>query len=131
MGNHIYAIYNTSADLPEQAVFVKEGFSFWAFVLGVAWTLYQRLWLPSIAIIVFYFVLSKLEGHEYISHTIGAIVQTGLGLYIGLNANDWLAAKYLRKGYTLIGVVYAKNESDAQLRFFDNWQPPKSPWVTA
>ncbi len=127
----IYAVYSASPDKVEEAVFVKEGFSFLAFIFTFFWTLYHRLWLPSIAIAVFYALFTQLESRSIISHAVGAIIQAGVGFYIGFNANDWLAARYTRKGYTLIGVVYARNESDAQLRFFDNWKPSSSPWVHA
>ena len=42
-----------SAD-PERFAFVRDGFYFWAFVLGPLWMLWRRLWLVT----VLYFALS-------------------------------------------------------------------------
>jgi hypothetical protein len=43
----------TSAS-PDRFAFVRDGFYFWAFVLGPLWMLWRRLWLVT----VFYLVLS-------------------------------------------------------------------------
>ncbi len=56
-----------SAD-PERFVFVRDGFYFWAFVLGPLWMLWRRLWLVTLL---------------YIAVSIG--VQLGLW---ALNASD-------------------------------------------
>ena len=38
--------YETDAD-PERFVFVRDGFSFWAFLLGPLWMLRHRMWLAA------------------------------------------------------------------------------------
>ena len=40
--------YETDAD-PERFVFVREGFSFWAFLFGPLWMLRHRMWVEFIA----------------------------------------------------------------------------------
>ena len=40
----------TSAD-PDRFAFVRDGFYFWAFVLGPLWMLWRRLWLVTVALL--------------------------------------------------------------------------------
>ncbi|MEO6380486.1 MAG: DUF2628 domain-containing protein, partial [Nitrobacter sp.] len=47
----VYTVHAPSVDetdargTTDRFVFVRDGFSFWAFVLGPVWLLYRRLWL--------------------------------------------------------------------------------------
>ena len=42
---------------PDRFVFVRDGFSFWAFLLGPLWMLRHRMWLVLIAYMVLAFGL--------------------------------------------------------------------------
>ena len=49
---------NDASRAPEQFVFVRDGFHFWAFVLAPLWLLLHRLWLALLIYVVGYGVLS-------------------------------------------------------------------------
>jgi hypothetical protein len=103
----------------QRPVFVKEGFNFWAFVLGFFWMLYQRLWLPALVLFAFNVALVfMLKGHILSAPSIGA-VNTGFNVIVGFSANDWLRAKLSRRGYILADVSAADTLPRAEQRYFE------------
>ena len=44
-------IHPGDADPMENAILIREGFNFWAFLLSGLWALYHRLWLGFFAIV--------------------------------------------------------------------------------
>ena len=60
----IYTVYepplrgHESAPDPERFVFVRDGFSIWAFVLAPLWMLRHRLWLAFVGYVIVIVMLS-------------------------------------------------------------------------
>jgi len=60
----VYTVYepplkaHQSAPDPERFVFVRDGFSFWAFLLGPWWMLRHRLWLAFVCYVILAVALS-------------------------------------------------------------------------
>ena len=49
---------------PERFVFVRDGFSFWAFLLGPLWMLWHRLWLVLIGYLVLVILLQAHRSYD-------------------------------------------------------------------
>jgi hypothetical protein len=111
-------------------VFVRDGFHFWAFLLGPLWMLRHRLWLEFIAYCVFAagltFALTRLGVPAG-----AAPAALLLALLIGMEASSLRRWKLTRRGFTNLGVVVGDGLEDAERRFFDGWvtqpEPPMPP----
>jgi hypothetical protein len=116
---------------PERFVFVRDGFYFWAFVLGPLWMLWRRLWLVT----VLYFALSAgLQLGLWAlgaSGTVKFLVYFLLALLIGFEAGSLRRWTLARRGWKNLGVVVGDDLESAERRFFAAWTPrmPQMPPV--
>ena len=100
-------------------VLIKEGFNWPAAAFTVAWALWSRLWWPAGIIFllgVLLMVVADLLGADQIMQ---AAASTGLATIVGFCANDWHRINLHRAGYSIHGVVVAKNLDGARRRCFD------------
>ena len=122
---------DASAD-PQRFVFVRDGFSLWAFLLTPFWMLWHRLWLA----LVLY--LAASIGLETALHLLGgsdflvAIVGILISLLVGLEAGTLRRFTLRRQGWQDVSVVGGNKAEEAELRFFTAWvqkgrvgQPPE------
>lgn len=125
---HIYTVHvNPAAQAPhESAQFVEEGFNVTAFLFSGLWALYHRLWWPVLAILLCNLIIVQLQHEGSISDIGRVILQAGLNLFIGFQANDWLRAKLARRGFVLTDIVSGDSLIRAQQRFFDAYYTPAS-----
>ncbi|WP_186420610.1 DUF2628 domain-containing protein [Bosea sp. CS1GBMeth4] len=111
----------------EQARLLPESFTVSAFVFGGLWLLYKRLWL---AFILYALVWGGLVyAQQQIGFAIGAVMlsQIALGLFLGLEGQNLIARKLLRKGWRLVDVIEAPDLSSAERRFFEHALPAGAP----
>jgi hypothetical protein len=110
-----------AAPVPERYVFVRDGFSFWAFLLGPLWMLRHRIWLVLVlyAVIsgVFFLVLAIAGAPGSIIGLVGFLI----ALLIGLEAGTLRRFTLRRRGWKNVGVVTGKDREDAERRFFAAW----------
>lgn len=118
----IYTIYakETDPNLLENAIFIKEGFSWLAAILHFFWALYHKMWWVSFILLAIGVSLTLLEINGYIALDIIQAIRFGLLLFIGSNFNDWHRYTLKKKGYIFYGVVSAKNEDEASYKFLTN-----------
>jgi hypothetical protein len=112
-----------SAD-PERFAFVRDGFYFWAFLLGPLWMLWRRLWLVT----VLYFVLSiGLQAGLWAlgaSSVVKFLVWFFLSLLIGFEAGTLRRWTLTRRGWKNLGIVVGDDLESAERHFFAAWVPP-------
>lgn len=99
---------------PEQLVFVRDGFSFWAFLLGYV-----------LVIVALEMGLSSLGASAVVKFPLGFL----LALLIGFEAATLRRFTLERRHWTNVGVVVADDLEAAERRFFDAWV--RSSGVTA
>jgi len=112
---HVRA-WSTAAD--REAVVLREGFSWGAFVFSVAWALWHRLWFWALIVLglsALIAVAGELAGLDPV--TDGAI-GLGLALLVGWQANDWRRRALEKRGFVTAGVVAASSLIEAERRFF-------------
>jgi Protein of unknown function (DUF2628) len=106
---------------PQRLVFVRDGFSWAAFLLTPLWMLWHRLWL----VLAIYLLLSA--GIDVLLRVLGAplsafvIVGLFLSLLAGLEAGTLRRFKLSRRRWRNVGVVTGDDLEDAERRFFDGW----------
>ena len=102
-----------------EAILVKEGFSWPAFLIPPLWLLYHKLWLAAFVVTVFGIALDVGLVFAGVDSTTSLIAEVGYSLFIGFGANDWRRAKLARIGYRLTGIVAAGDHDGAMRRYFD------------
>jgi Protein of unknown function (DUF2628) len=106
---------------PYRFVFVRDGFSWWAFLLTPLWMLRHRLWL---ALAIYLVVAAALDaGLRAIGASLPTLVIASLliSLLVGLEAGTLRRFKLARRHWRNIGVVTGDDLEDAERRFFDAW----------
>jgi hypothetical protein len=109
-----------SAAEPERFVFVRDGFSFWALLLGPIWMLRHRMWLVLLGYLTLAAVLSMVFRLNA-SDKIGFAVWGLIALLIGFEAGTLRRFTLRRRGYRNIGIVVGDDLELAERRFFDAW----------
>jgi hypothetical protein len=121
----VYTVHAPAApDLREQTdkfVFVRDGFHFWAMVVGPFWLAWHRLWL----VLLGYLAVSLAVGVTLVLLGAGADARTLvfllLALLMGLEAASLRRWSYSRGKWRQIDFVVADSEEAAERRFFDRW----------
>ena len=110
-----------SAPNPERFVFVRDGFSFWAFLLAPLWMLWHRLWLVFIGYLVLAILLQiglhMIGASAAVTLTAGAL----LALLVGFEAATLRRLTLARRRWKNIGIVVGDDVESAERRFFDAW----------
>jgi Protein of unknown function (DUF2628) len=123
----VYAVYepplraHESAPDPERFVFVRDGFSFWAFSLAPFWMLRHRLWLAFVAYVIV--ALALLVGLRFIaaSGALTIVVSLLLAVLVGFEAATLRRFALSRRGWRNVGIVVGDDLELAERRFFDAW----------
>lgn len=106
---------------PEQFAFVRDGFSFWAFLLPPVWMLWRRLWLVLLIYVVAVIVVEgglRLAGGSVAAIAVVAVL---IRLLAGMEASTLRRWTLARRGFREVGIVSAVDLEDAERRFFDSW----------
>ncbi len=109
----------STADHTDRFVFVREGFNFWAFLFGVLWILWRRLWL---ALIIYVVVVGFLQFGLLrlgISTAGRTLVTVLIHFLIGMEAATLRRWTLVRRGWREWGIVIADDLEMAERRFFD------------
>ena len=112
--------YDTAGD-PDRFVFVRDGFSFWAFLLGPLWMLRHRMWLVLIGYVVLaaglQFGLQRLGVEGAVPAVVGVLV----ALLVGFEAGTLRRFTLARRRWSNVGVIVGDDREVAEQRFFDAW----------
>jgi uncharacterized protein DUF2628 len=106
---------------PERFVFVRDGFGFWAFLLGPLWMLRHRMWLAFLGYIIVTVALQVGLRFMGASATVIAVTLALLSLLIGFEAASLRRFTLWRRHWKNIGIVVGDDLEAAERRFFDAW----------
>jgi hypothetical protein len=112
---------NETAPDPERVVFVRDGFSFWAFLLTPLWMLWHRLWLVLLGFIALVALALAALFSLGASAGVVAAVLALLKLLIGFEASSLRRFTLGRRGWRTAGIVVGNDLESAERRFFDLW----------
>ncbi len=106
---------------PYRFVFVRDGFSWWAFLLTPFWMLRHRLWL---ALAIYLLLSAALDvGLRALGASALTLILAGvlISFLAGLEGGTLRRFKLARRHWRNIGVVTGDRLEDAERRFFDAW----------
>src|ERR1700719_4268856 len=110
----------------ERFAFVRDGFSWWAFLFAPLWMLRHRMWLGLVGYVV---VAGAIEVPVRLSGAPGfaaSVIGLLLSLLVGLEAGTLRRFTLNRRGWKNLAVVSGDDLEDAERRFFDAWLQRKS-----
>jgi hypothetical protein len=103
----------------ERFVFVRDGFHFWALLLGPLWMLAHRMWLVLVlylianaALAAVFFALRAPPGARFAAMLL-------LALLVGFEAAT--LRRFTLRIWRVAGVVVGNDEESAERRFFASW----------
>jgi hypothetical protein len=100
------------------ALFISEGFNFFAFLFTGFWALVNRIWWLAGCIFLAQYgtlYLAKLAGLSYASII---TIDIGIRVLLGLCGNDFWRAALNKSGWVLSDVVVAHNMLEAAHRYY-------------
>jgi hypothetical protein len=112
--------FEAAAD-PERFAFVRDGFSFWAFLLGPLWMLRHRMWLVFFGYIVVAIgmqVALRLVGASSGGATFAGFM---LALLVGMEAGTLRRFTLGRRRWRNVGTIVGSDRDTVERRFFDSW----------
>lgn len=115
-------IYTVHGDGEHDAIFIRESFSWAAFMFGPLWTLYHRLWFATFMLAAIFALLAHAGEKGWLDEPRLAVLQFALAVIIGFFANDWRRAKLARQGLHMRDIVASDSLLRAQQRYFDRAQ---------
>jgi len=122
---HAPSAYAADFRATDKFVFVRDGFHFWAMLLGPLWLAAKRLWLALIGWIIgtvgLEVVVAQLGGSPLAVSAVGAAI----AILTGLEASTLQRWTYSRRKWRQLDVVVADDEETAERRFFDRFTSGK------
>ena len=112
------------AAAPDRCVFVRDGFSFWAFLFAPLWMLRHRMWLVLAGYLVICLGLEGAAAVAGASTAIVGLVGILIALWVGLEAATLRRFSLRRRGFTEVGIVSGDSLEAAERRFFEGWRRP-------
>jgi hypothetical protein len=112
---------DADASDPARFVFVRDGFSFWAFLLTPLWMLRHRLWLVLLGYVVVVVALQVVLSLIGASSTVVFAVMLLLSLLVGFEGATLRRFTLGRRGWRNLGLVVGDDLESAEHRFFDAW----------
>ena len=115
-----------AANHTDRFVFLRERFSWAAFLFGPLWMIWRRLWLVLITYLIVLGLIELGLQRLGIASQVRFAVYFLVALLVGMEAATLRRWTLLRRGWRERGVVIADDLEMAERRFFDSWSAEKS-----
>ena len=100
------------------AVFIREGFNWFALLLPLVWALWHRLWLVTLGLLAAGAALSVIAELAGLGEWFEGLSGLALALIIGFEANDLRRWTLARRSWSPRGVVAGRDLGEAERRYF-------------
>jgi Protein of unknown function (DUF2628) len=114
-------------DRATHLAFVKDRFTWTAAILPPLWLLVKGLWLELALFLAGAALLTWGIEAAGATSELSAVVLTIIQIVIGFEAGLIQATALERRGWRYVGTVAARNQDQAERRFFETWQPGEPP----
>ncbi len=110
----------------DRAVFVRDGFAFWAFVAPVIWLLWHRLWIEAALALAAGVALAAI-GETAGLGLLGAGLSLLVSLFVGLEGPALRINALRRRGWRDGPAVDAGSVAEAEIRYLADAEPVEEP----
>ncbi len=119
----VHAPLAAGADLrsTDRFVFIRDGFHFWAALLGAVWLAWHRLWLALVGWVVLIVALDVVLVRIGIGGGTIAAIDLLFAILLGLEASSLKRWSYSRGKWRQLDIVVADDLDAAERRFFERW----------
>ena len=123
----VYTVHAPTADgtdtrrTTDRFVFVRDGFSFWAFLIGPVWLIYRRLWLALAGYIVVSIAVAVALSWLHAGFGTRSVVMLLIAILMGMEAASLRRWTLSWGKWRQLDIVVADDEEAAERRFFDRW----------
>lgn len=119
----VHAPTANGADLRvDRITFVRDGFHFWAMVLGPVWLLWHRLWLALIGWLILAGALEIALARLDVGPSSLFLAIVVVALLTGFEAASLRRWTLSRGRWRQVDIVVAEDEEGAERRFFERWR---------
>jgi len=118
---HAPVTSGTDMAAADRFAFVRDGFHFWAAVLGFVWLAWHRLWLALLGWIVLMAAIDFGMAKLGVGGGTILLVDILLALLLGFEAASLERWTLSRRNWRQVDIVVAGDEEAAERRFFDRW----------
>ncbi len=119
----IYAVFLPSGRSPpqaaEEAVLVRQGFNWKAFLLTPAWALWRGLWLALALWLAWVFLVASIGSLAHLEPQATFFVYLLGALAFGLEADRFRQARLSQSGYLLQGLALGGSIGEAENLYFN------------
>jgi hypothetical protein len=128
-----YTVFEPRLEDSDQAIhaaqfaFVRDGFSWGAFIFGLIWMLWHRLWLVSVLFLLLVCALTAAVTLAHFPTTAVVAMWVLLKLLVGLEASTLRRWTLQRRHWRDMGTIVGDNREEAERRFFDRWIEATAP----
>jgi hypothetical protein len=102
----------------ENAVFIREGFNWFALLLPLVWALWHRLWLVALGLLAAVAALSVIVELAGLGEWLEGLLGAAFAMIIGFEANDLRRLTLARRSWSPRGVVAGRGLGEAERRYF-------------
>lgn len=113
----VFTVYQHPGGAPDRAVFVKDGFTGFAMVFTVLWALWHRMWIVAAVLLALFAAVALAVGFLGLDPGLAAVIELGISLLFGFEAQNLRALSLQRAGYREAGLVGAENLDVAELKY--------------
>jgi Protein of unknown function (DUF2628) len=104
----------------EDALFIKDGFSWPAFLFPAIWFIIKRLWLALALYILAVAVISATASATDLSGGSIFVILLGLNLILGFEANKLNRRALARRGFAEEGPFVGEDLEEVELKYFQS-----------
>jgi hypothetical protein len=108
-----------SAAADREAILVKEGFAWPAFLFSFAWALWHGMWWVALGLVALEVALGAAFQVLEVAPELELAIQIGAALIIGFVANDLRRMSLDRRGFAETAIVAGADQEAATQRYFD------------
>src|ERR1700761_8663655 len=105
----------------DKFTFVRDGFHFWAMLLGPVWLIWHRLWLALIGYLVAAAAIDFVIARVHAGGGAMFFADVLIALLLGFEAASLQRWTLARRRFRQLDIVVADDEEAAERRFFDRW----------
>jgi len=107
---------------PDKIVFLRDGFSFYAFFFGPFWLVWSRAWIAAAAWTLLLTLIGLAAWKLKVPRDAISSLGLTLAVWLGFEGERLIAWTLARRGYAEQDVVVADSEEEAEEAFFHRWR---------